>query len=247
MGTTKRVKLTKIVRDPSLQARKRLDHAAIKRYVYAYRSGRKLPPVEIASVKGALLLVDGWHRVEALERLGQSTVEAEVTEGTRKDAAGRAARANLNHGLPLRASEHRRVFALYVEAGHHRNGRRVKSYREMAADLGGFRPHTTIRNWMKQDFPAIAAARDAEDNGADKGGLRTPSDENREQWALSDARDSVDRAVTTARLIKSAPLLADLIRHAADRLYALKRLAAERGVDEDPENPFGPWPPPTVG
>jgi len=43
-------------------------------------------PVVVFNVDGHMLLADGHHRVAAAERLGRSTVKAEVREGGRKDA-----------------------------------------------------------------------------------------------------------------------------------------------------------------
>lgn len=63
-----------------------------------------------------------------------------------------AASANLTHGPPLKSSEVRAAFRVYIQTKQHRKGKgRLKSFREMAQELG--RSHNTIRNWMTEDFP----------------------------------------------------------------------------------------------
>ena len=67
------------------------------------------------------------------------------------------------HGLPLARRDVRRAFRAFVKAGCHIAGDDVlgpvyKSYREIAAELGGTRRHTTIYNWMREDFPRLARA-----------------------------------------------------------------------------------------
>ena len=79
-----------------------------------------------------------------------------------------AASANLEHGLPLKQSELRLVFRAYIRAQRHvLTTGKLKSYRDIAADLG--KPHGTIYNWMKKDFPRVAAQLSGEGGGI--GGL----------------------------------------------------------------------------
>jgi hypothetical protein len=46
----------------------------------------QLPPVVVFNLGDGLLLVDGYHRVEAARRLGRRVVQAEVRQGSREDA-----------------------------------------------------------------------------------------------------------------------------------------------------------------
>ena len=65
------------------------------------------------------------------------------------------------------------MFRAFVKAKQHRkpNGR-LKSYREIAAEIGGTKSHNTINNWMREDYPAIARAM----GGADGPGSGGPRD-----------------------------------------------------------------------
>jgi len=135
------------------------------------KAGNEMPPIRVAIVNDAPVLIDGWHRVAAMEQLNYRDAEAIVQQATEKEAFWLAAKANLEHGLPLRKSEMRGVFRAYVKARQHlKSHTEYKSYREMQKDLSI--PHTTIRNWMIKDFRHIAAKMGGDDEFKGKGGLR---------------------------------------------------------------------------
>lgn len=177
-ATVARLYINQLARDEAFQMRAKLDAGAVKRYEGVYRSGKAMPPVKVAQVDGVFILVDGWHRVAALERLGQTQVEAEVVDTSRDEALWMAAQANLEHGVPLKAKELREVFRAYVRSKRHVLPRgKFKSYRDIGAELG--KPASTIYNWMSKDFPRVAAKMAGHENFKGTGGLQeiphTPS------------------------------------------------------------------------
>lgn len=119
-----------------------------------------MPPVKVAQINGAFILTDGWHRVAALESLGRGQVEALVEPvKSEREVHWLAAKANTEHGLPLKSKEYRKVFRAFVSARKHRRADgSYKSYRDIAVEIGGARAHTTIRNWMEKDFPSVFRA-----------------------------------------------------------------------------------------
>ncbi len=168
--STKKVRIADLLRDRRYQVRHGLDRATVSRYAAAMAAGVEFPPVTVALVDGVPVLVDGWHRVEALLASQRGEVEAVIVPATEQAALWMAASANIAHGLPLRKSELRRVFQAYIQSGQHRKRKGIKSYREMAKELPGV-SHNTVRNWMQKDFPKIARAMGGPD--ADyPGGLR---------------------------------------------------------------------------
>jgi hypothetical protein len=53
----------------------KLNQRVIKDYAMAARHGT-LPPIRLARVNGALMLVDGWHRLEAAKQLKRDSIMA---------------------------------------------------------------------------------------------------------------------------------------------------------------------------
>lgn len=86
--------------------REHLDEDAIERYAGILAS---LPPVKVARMDGKLYLIDGFHRVGAARRKGENGLMADVMEVTEDVAFEMAVKANVLHGLPLRARERRRA------------------------------------------------------------------------------------------------------------------------------------------
>jgi transposase len=183
-GSTVAIRIADIVVHPETQVRVRTDPATVKRYAQAMRVGAEFPPIEVAQfppgaaseLEGARVLIDGFHRVEAMQRLGIGETRAVVREVTTfEEARWLAGKANQTHGRPYRPKERREVFRAFVEAAQHlRDGEpgELKSYREMARELGGV-SYNTVRNWMRADFPAVFQEMgDAE--GAARGGLPEP-------------------------------------------------------------------------
>ncbi|HWE75542.1 MAG TPA: hypothetical protein VG328_20450 [Stellaceae bacterium] len=147
------LEIVRIVRHPQYQFRP-VDHGTMKRYASAMELGVEFPPVRVGDLNDTLVLIDGWHRVGAAESIGRHEIEAVVEPvASERELHWLAAEANVANGLPLKPRDHRRVFKAYVSAGKHRkpNGN-YKSYREIAAELGGARAYTTIRHWMCKDF-----------------------------------------------------------------------------------------------
>ncbi|MCK1554036.1 hypothetical protein IVB11_34580 [Bradyrhizobium sp. 177] len=141
------------------QVRDQISEALVREYITHYVHGANMPPVRLADIGGALVLVDGWHRLLAQKQLGRDVVEATTEVLSEMEAQWQAALANSYNGARLnRQSEKRRVFELYMRQGRNRVGRLgLKSYREIAKDLGGLASKSSIENWMKKMFPKIAA------------------------------------------------------------------------------------------
>lgn len=148
------VVIAQLCRAPEFQIRRKLCPRTVSRYAAVIKSGKQLPPLQVALVDKVPCLVDGYHRAAALEELGYSNAEAIITETSRDQAQWMAAKANMEHGLPLTSREIREAFRVYIRTEQHRKGRgKLKSYREIGQELG--RSHNTIRNWMEQDFKEL--------------------------------------------------------------------------------------------
>jgi hypothetical protein len=170
-----RVEIATITQSPEYQVRLKTDQVTVNRYAEVIKAGTVMPPVKLARVKARsqgdlkvgnatpmLVLFDGFHRVAAHVKLGLAFVEATVEDMDPELARWKAAEANMSHGLSLGNKEIREAFRRFIKAKQHvlgRDGRgkqRLMSYRDMSKHIHG-KQHTTIRNWMKQDFPNVYA------------------------------------------------------------------------------------------
>jgi hypothetical protein len=226
------VSLSDLICDERSQIRKRTDPATVKRYADAMRAGARLPPISIAVVDGAPFLIDGWHRVAAAKSIGLEEIPATVLDAPPEQHAWLAARENLKNGLPLRRGEDRAVFRAYVHARQHKKrGGRLKSSREIAADLNGIRSHVTILKWMGQDFPKIRAQMRWE---ADHVGTQAADEpnaaHNHESYMIAETLGHLEEARKLSRGIKDPLRRGEMIAEAEAIVAAMKAQ--------------GPWTPP---
>jgi len=225
------LRITDIVRDPDYQVRQKLKDQAVAQYANAYASGQVLPPVKVALVDGLAILTDGWHRLAALDRLGRATVLAQVENMTEREARWRAAEANLTHGVQLTRPEHREVFRAFVRSGRHREGSRFKSYREIASELGGLRAHTTLRLWMRSDFPKVYRAMAGEDEGENE--AFEPPLVDREEHLERLIMGHVDEVRAIARGMKDAGRRGEIVRALEELLRDVREARAWTPSNDD--------------
>jgi ParB-like chromosome segregation protein Spo0J len=76
----------------------------------------QLPPVMVFESDDGLLLVDGYHRMEAARRLGRTVVRAQVRQGSREDA--------LRFAVDLAAAERGMSKEQALDAIRRRSGKR---------------------------------------------------------------------------------------------------------------------------
>lgn len=183
--------------DGLLQVRKAVNYDQVNSYHNAMLSGAKFPPVRVARIpdKHHLTVIDGWHRLHALEGLGVEAVPVIIQELSFKDAMGEAALANLTHGLPIKKAELRQAFGMFIRSGRNRKGKgknvTYMSYRELAQALQGAVKHTTLLNWMRKDFPKIANAMGGNENG---NALAEPPRVDRQQSYVSAVYEGLEQA-----------------------------------------------------
>jgi hypothetical protein len=207
-AVTQWVPVSSIVVSATYQMRNKVDPGTVRRYANVLKSGNDLPPITLAKINGVLHLVDGFHRLEAMT--GEE-VEAVVIETTAREALWLAASANLKNGLPLKTKELKKVFRSYIRARRHywKSGE-LKSYREIARELGGIRSYATIHSWMRKEFPKIAEQYTKE-----------------QQWPAGGFRDSayrLDSATSgTMRDLNNALAKFDGIANANDRGVVIQR------------------------
>ena len=202
-SSVQRIALKDILRDPFLQVRDQVNPQVVRKYSEAMKAGADFPPIKLARVNGSLYLVDGWHRFSAATDNGHYLIWAEVSDMTFDQVRWEAAKANSQHGLPLKTKEYRKVFRAFIESGQHKCGKKVMPYREIASHIG--KTYSTIRNWMRADYPKLYARYQMNANGfSEEAGdyqeaKETPDLYGSAQVALCDIRN-IGRTLDPARL-----------------------------------------------
>ena len=107
------MKLTEINIDSGLQSRAEMSNEVILEYIQIIRNGGKMPPVIVFNDGTKYHLADGWHRYFAHKQAGFADIEADIREGTRRDAVLYSVGANNSHGLRrTNADKHKAVMTL---------------------------------------------------------------------------------------------------------------------------------------
>ena len=163
-GKVVQIKVSKLYMAPELQSRAKMMPSKVLEYTNAIKNGVTFPPVlAVRTTNGIYRLIDGWHRVQAYRNYdakGVLKIDVEVIEET-KDMNLHSLRfigamRNAIQGLPLSPADKHVLFKDYIKSKNNLDGRRYKTYREIAADLCSI-PFQTIARWMRSDFPSIAS------------------------------------------------------------------------------------------
>ncbi len=96
-----RLPLDKITLDGGTQVCVQLNTETIDRYAELMADDHKFDAVEVLYDGTTYWPWDGFHRVAAARKCGQTTIMAIIRPGGRKDAVKLALSANRKHGLPL--------------------------------------------------------------------------------------------------------------------------------------------------
>jgi ParB-like chromosome segregation protein Spo0J len=101
--------LDKIKLDGGTQSRAKVDEEVVADYAQIIRDGTDLPPVVAFHDGKNYWLADGFHRIEAYRSAGAVEIEADVRQGTRRDAILFSVGANAHHGLQRTSEDKRRA------------------------------------------------------------------------------------------------------------------------------------------
>jgi hypothetical protein len=113
---TERIKLAKIRLDGGTQPRKEIDEPLVQHYTEILLEGKdKFPPIDLWFDGKAYWPSDGFHRFHAHKRAGFLDIEAEVNQGTKRDAFLACLKANGKHGKPRTPDERRYVVQMALE------------------------------------------------------------------------------------------------------------------------------------
>ena len=111
-----RLPLTAIRLDGGTQARIRIDERVYEEYAMKMKEGSVFPPIVVfKDPDGEIWLGDGFHRYHAHKINGVEDIEAEIREGTQRDAKLYSWSANKNRGLQMTWEDNRKVILEMLE------------------------------------------------------------------------------------------------------------------------------------
>jgi ParB-like chromosome segregation protein Spo0J len=97
-----------LIKDGGAQMRVEMHPQTIADYAADMLNGAVFPPVVVYHDGEDHWLADGFHRVEAARKIGLEEIEAEIREGTSRDAVLHGIGANATHGLRRTQADKRR-------------------------------------------------------------------------------------------------------------------------------------------
>lgn len=95
--------------DGGTQSRAELNESTVAEYAEAIRFAVALPPITVYFDGSAYWMADGFHRYHAHRAAGAIEIDADVRDGTRRDAILHSVGANAAHGLRRTNEDKRRA------------------------------------------------------------------------------------------------------------------------------------------
>jgi hypothetical protein len=126
------LKVKSIRRDGGTQPRADLDDRTVGEYADLLRDGAKFPPVEVYYDGKNHWLYSGFHRCAAHELLGWDMIDADVKQGTQRNAQWASFAANKEHGLRRQPGDVKRsLYRIFAD-----DGWKGTPHRTLASHLG---------------------------------------------------------------------------------------------------------------
>lgn len=150
-----RLDLDKITVDPSLQIRVETNIPTVSEYEERMSEGENFPPLLVWAVDGAHILLDGFHRLPAMQNCGFVDCEAKVFKGTKAEALIAAAVANRQHGLKMTSADKRKTIMKLVQTAGEMSSRAI-------GDAIGVSPRTVdaVRDEVRNCAPEKRKGKD---------------------------------------------------------------------------------------
>ena len=109
------LRIDEVIVDEGLYPRNGLNWLHAHDYAESMRCGVSFPPIVVARIKKKFFLVDGRHRLEAYNSIGEEYVTTTVLKGlTKKEIYIEAVKRNITHGIQFSPYE-KRVIAVTLQ------------------------------------------------------------------------------------------------------------------------------------
>jgi hypothetical protein len=101
--------------DGGTQPREAINDATVAEYAERLNEGDTFPPVTVFYDGSDYWLADGFHRMAAHDEAGRGQIEADIRQGSRRDAVLHSTGANANHGMRRTNADKRRAVTVLLE------------------------------------------------------------------------------------------------------------------------------------
>lgn len=157
MPATQAVELDEIIMDERCQPRLILNPDAVQEYAELYEAAEAtLPPLDVVDVNGALVLIDGFHRLAGARKAGRGFIRVKIVAvADLGRAAWLASAVNQGHGVRRSNADKRKAVMLALESdvGQEQDSRTI------AAHVGV--SHTLVNN-IRQEMESGNRCQDDE-------------------------------------------------------------------------------------
>lgn len=110
-----KIALTQIKLDGGTQSRAGINQETLAEYAHAWQEGAKFPAVILFYDGESYWLADGFHRVLSARQAELTEIDADIRQGTRRDAVLFSVGANANHGLRRTNEDKRRAVTTLLQ------------------------------------------------------------------------------------------------------------------------------------
>lgn len=130
MINLKRLHLASVIESHELQSRETIQQSVVEEYADAMREGAEFPPCKVVFDGVSYFLIEGFHRIYAMRKVGYLDAEFEVVNGTKSDGILLSAASNATHGLRRTNADKRRsaMFVLTHPEGKDWSDRRIAEH-----------------------------------------------------------------------------------------------------------------------
>jgi len=110
-----KIEIKKINLKENTQSRVEINQNTVDEYAADLKEGAKFPPVVLYKNEKSFYIGDGWHRILALKKAGEKSIDAEIKQGSKRDAVLYSVGSNAAHGLRRTNEDKRKAVTLLLE------------------------------------------------------------------------------------------------------------------------------------
>ena len=110
-----KVEIEKINLKVKTQSRVEINQETVNEYAVDLKEGAKFPPIVLYKNEKSYYVGDGWHRIFAFKKAGEKSIDAEIKQGTKRDAILFSVGSNAAHGLRRTNEDKRKAVTLLLE------------------------------------------------------------------------------------------------------------------------------------